>query len=301
MVTEPCLPASHSAEGQAAATVALPDFLTSLLEVPEIDRLVPALGIGDHLAAPALLLATRTILIATSAEEIARAVAHFAVQVGGRLVPATGECGTALPMDLSTGTGSVVLVDAEPLSVARMRLEQFLPGLLEDARVARARLMHLLDAEESSHRDPLTGLLSRRGLMRELAGTQPGDVICLIDIDNFKSLNDTAGHREGDRVLACLGQLLVDNLRPADVAGRYGGDELIVLLRGVSAQVATERIASVSKQWSIERPMPVTFSAGTAAVEGTGWDDALKRADAAMYTAKRNGRNRTCSEVGKGS
>lgn len=296
---EPRLPVPEGAERRARSTDALPAFLKHLVGADEVDRPVPSLGIGDHVAAAALLLATRTILMAVSAEEIATAVACFAVQVGGQLLPATGECATALPMDLASGTGAVVLVDAEPLSVARMRLEQFLPALLEDARVARTRLLHLRDAEESSHRDPLTGLLSRRGLMRELAGAVPGDVICLIDVDNFKSLNDSAGHRQGDRVLECLGQLLVSSLRQQDIAGRYGGDELLVLLRHIPELVAAERISSVQERWIAHRPHPVTFSAGVAAVGEPGWDEALRRADAAMYTAKRQGRNRT-STAGEG-
>lgn len=262
------------------------------------DRPVPELGFGDGVAAAALLEATRAVVAASSEGQIFAAVAGFAVRVGGRLVTATGDCGTALPLDLTPESGHSVLVDADPLSLTRMRLEQYLPLLLEDARTARARMLHLEDLREGATRDPLTGLLSRGTLMRQLATAQPGDALCLLDVDDFKTLNDTASHRMGDAVLSELGYLMVQAQRGGDVLGRYGGDELVGLQRDVSEAVMSTRMRALQERWLQVRPAEVTFSVGVAAVTDAGWDDALRRADAAMYAAKRSGRIRTCSDDG---
>jgi diguanylate cyclase (GGDEF)-like protein len=272
---------------------AVPAFLVALAEQIDGQRPVPELGLGDDATTGALLEATRSVLAATSVEQISTAIARFAVRVGGRLVLAEGDCENALPLDLTPGSGRAVLVEADPLSVTRMRLEQYLPLLLEDARGARARLLHLEDLEEGATRDPLTGLLSRGALMRRLADAQPGDAVCLLDVDDFKALNDSAGHRQGDAVLRELGHLLVQGQRGDDVVGRYGGDELVGLQRGVSVTVMAARMRDLQERWLEVRPEPVTFSVGVAAVTTTGWDDALGRADKAMYAAKNGARNRT--------
>lgn len=276
---------------QVAAT--LPPYLSALTSEVEVELPMP--GAGDHEAAAARLLAARAVLTATSVVEVVVGVARFVVMMGGRLVPAAAADRSALPLDIAFGTGAPVLAEAELLSVARMRLEQFLPPLLEDARVAVARLRHIQDIERSSNIDLLTGLPTRRQLMRALAEIRAGDVVCVVDIDNFKSLNDTAGHNAGDAVLSSLGRLIIDNVRRGDFAGRYGGDELVLLLGDVSEQMAVHRLQDLQSRWLEVRPAEVTFSAGVAAVGDLGWREAMADADATMYAAKARGRNQVAS------
>ena len=280
---------------QDSAPNGLPMSLEVLRHEGEDDRPVPALGVGDHHAAVALLAATRSLVTAASAEEVAIALARFTIQMGGDVVLARADEGRAIPLDIAMGTGTVILADADPMSVARMRLEQCLPSLVEDARTTVARLAHLQDVQASSDRDSLTGLLSRRALMRALARVGPGDVVCLIDIDSFKTLNDTGGHDSGDEVLRALGRLLDENVRGLDTAGRYGGDELVLIQYSVTEQAATRRMRDVQHRWLSARPRTVTFSAGVCGVDERGWETALRRADAAMYAAKLAGRDLVCS------
>lgn len=272
---------------------ALPRFLARLVLHDRDERPVPGLGLGDQDAAVALLAATRAVLLASTDAEVVSAVARFGLDVGGRLVPARADAGSAVPLDIMIGIGPPVLLDAEALSVARMRLEQFLPMLVEDARCAVARLRHIEDVQAASLTDPLTGLLSRRELMRRLPSVGVGDVICLLDVDHFKQINERDGHVGGDLVLRDLGHLIRASVRGCDSAGRYGGDEIVMLLHGIPEAVAVKRLERLQELWGEEAADTVTFSAGAAAIDQDGWTVALAHADAAMYLAKRQGRNRS--------
>lgn len=262
------------------------------------DRPVPELGLGDAAAAAALVAALRMIVRAHTGDEVAVAVARFVRRLGGRPTPAADDPRDVIPLDIALGTGPPLLAVADPMSVARMRLEQYLPSLVEDARAAVSRLAQLDDMSEAVSRDALTGLLSRREMWRVLASARPGDLIVMMDLDRFKQVNDRQGHGIGDRVLAALGRLLARQFRREDRVGRYGGDELIALVRSVTAAAGTERLARLRTEWARVRPVPVTFSAGVAVVEEAGWEAALRLADAALYEAKRLGRDRTVVSEG---
>ncbi len=276
----------------------LPAFLTLLTDEAADDRKVPALGLGDQEAALVLLAATRAVLVARTEIEIVTAVARFGLDLGGRLIPASADTGSALPLDIALGTGPPVLFQADALSLTRMRLEQLLPVLLEDARTAISRIRHLEDVQQASGTDPLTGLLSRRELMRQFPRLEVGDTICLLDIDHFKTINDREGHVGGDLVLRDLGQLILANIRGTDLAGRYGGDEIVLLLPGAPETVAVERLERLQLLWAQSSTQPVTFSAGAARLDDHGWEVALANADAAMYLAKEQGRGRSCGHCG---
>ena len=144
--------------------------------------------------------------------------------------------------------------------------------------------------------DPLTGVGNRRRAAVLLEALQPADAVVLIDMDHFKLVNDTAGHAAGDRVLVLLGRYLRESARDADAIARYGGEEFLVVLRaaGDSATAAIERLL---EGWRELRPL-TTFSAGVA-VHQTGRSPAatLGRADAALYRAKRTGRDRVCEDA----
>ncbi|MEO7731914.1 MAG: diguanylate cyclase [Kofleriaceae bacterium] len=161
--------------------------------------------------------------------------------------------------------------------------------------------------------DPLSGLYNRRHLdatlVGELARAQrehhPVGVI-LIDIDRFKSVNDTLGHAVADTVLRDLADLLRSKLRKYDIPCRYGGDEIVIIVPGASLQVTSELaerlragIEALSFQ-SGDLSLSITASLGVAAFErqAMGHDDLLRAADDALYRAKRAGRNRVVTMDG---
>ena len=123
----------------------------------------------------------------------------------------------------------------------------------------------------------------------------------LIDIDNFKRLNDSLGHSVGDQALKALAAQVRAELRPADHVARFGGEEFVVLLPGVSSTEAQEVLTRLQRSLSMSlfmhegREVFVTFSAGvTRWRDGEALEAAVERADTALYEAKRTGKNRTC-------
>jgi diguanylate cyclase (GGDEF)-like protein/PAS domain S-box-containing protein len=163
------------------------------------------------------------------------------------------------------------------------------------------RLQYLADY------DQLTGLFNRRrfqeALKHELARSgrhQSSGAVFSVDLDNFKSTNDSAGHAAGDTVLACIAGVLEGRLRSSDVIARLGGDEFAVLLPGVDAAQARQTAQDLLDAISTARPMfggkafRVTASVGVALFESDDAtaDELLVNADLAMYAAKAEGRDR---------
>jgi len=158
--------------------------------------------------------------------------------------------------------------------------------------------------EEMSFTDPLTGCLNRRKFVeeaeRELERVRRyGYDLCLgiIDLDNLKQVNDTHGHPTGDALLRALGEAFGRRLRKVDVFARYGGDEFVVLLPHTPVAVAVlalRRVLAAARDLVTEREGgKVEFSAsiGVAALrQGDDLDGLLKRADDALYAAKKGGR-----------
>lgn len=157
--------------------------------------------------------------------------------------------------------------------------------------------------------DPLTGLANRRAFEDALAhdlalARRPGSALSLayLDLDDFKAVNDTAGHAEGDRVLRTVGEVLARSLREADTAARLGGDEFALLLPDTgpegAAQVAGKlaqelRRAFIAAQWPVDCSIGVvTFPRARANMA-----EALDAADRAMYEAKHAGKGMVVSRV----
>jgi diguanylate cyclase (GGDEF)-like protein len=152
--------------------------------------------------------------------------------------------------------------------------------------------------------DTLTGLPNRRGVSRALeeamAHVRDGGkyAVLLLDVDHFKSINDLLGHQTGDRVLAQIGRIIAENIRGVDVAGRFGGEEFLVLLRDAARERAMQvaerlRFAIETGGLAYADGKPVTVSVGVAyarAADAT--SDVMERADRALYRAKNAGRNR---------
>jgi len=239
-------------------------------------------------AVSAVLDATRALLWIESPTAVAEIARDLVEVLGGRVVPAADATEDALPVDVSFSLGQPVLPAAPPGGVARMLLERYLPAFVRDAQ----RALDLLDrpsrlAQDDSI-DPLTGLANRRTLGRALGRLRPEDTVVMIDLDHFKAINDSHGHREGDNILRLFGRTLATSSRAAAQVGRYGGEEFVVIL---PADGAERFLARLRIEWMRKRPYPVTFSAGVAAAAPDP-GKALHAADRALHRAKQSGRHR---------
>ena len=166
-------------------------------------------------------------------------------------------------------------------------------------------------AEYQARTDYLTGLFNRRHFIelaeRELARSaryQRPFTLLVIDIDQFKSINDTQGHRIGDVVLQKVSLLISAALREVDILGRTGGEEFAVILPETDADTANhaaQRLCEIVAEARILPDMPVTISIGLTGSQGRNIDLAhlLEEADQAMYKAKQLGRNRAVLAEGQ--
>jgi diguanylate cyclase len=253
----------------------------------------------------------------------------------GRFELATAQHAQAIERaDTLDGLAGVVknmLADARTVHQAVTASQQRLHNDHTRAAVLESKVLELeaelrrLSNEVST--DALTQVANRRGLMQsfemeraraERAGggagpdgaiTQSGDgvgsksglAVGLIDIDNFKKLNDSLGHAAGDMALKTLAAAVRDRLRPVDHLARFGGEEFVVLLPGAHIQEAQQALTRLQRSLSEAlflhegREVFVTFSAGvTLWRSGETLEASLERADDALYEAKRTGKNRTC-------
>jgi diguanylate cyclase (GGDEF)-like protein len=171
-----------------------------------------------------------------------------------------------------------------------------------EARLERSRTV-----QERADRDGLTGLLIRRafndGLLSHMAlARRRGSTVavCLIDLDHFKSINDTYGHIAGDRVLSALGRLLSSSFRVEDLRGRWGGEEFVVAFSDESADSAKAILERARKEFvrfyfdgEHGERFHAAFSAGIACYPEAGEtiEDVFKVADRRLYAVKEAGRN----------
>ena len=163
---------------------------------------------------------------------------------------------------------------------------------------------------ELSQRDGLTGLYNRSYLeqilnesVRHAEKMGKNLSFIMLDIDHFKNFNDTWGHQEGDRALAFVARIIRDSLREQDVATRYGGEEFSIVLAGADlfiANIVAERIrrSCETRSISLGKYKTLTVSLGISLFRpGETPECLIRRADEALYRAKKNGRNRAESEV----
>ena len=185
-----------------------------------------------------------------------------------------------------------------------------LRAMREKTQATEAELVKLhreLDRVSAQARhDTLTGALNRQGLdealNREISAMRRKDTalsMALLDIDNFKKLNDNKGHETGDAALKHLATVARECMRPQDTLARYGGEEFVILLpdtpldKGIEAMTRLQR--ELTKRFFLagNEKVLITFSAGVAQLApGESGVEAIKRADQAMYLAKRAGKNR---------
>ncbi len=161
-----------------------------------------------------------------------------------------------------------------------------------------------IETIRSSVLDPLSGLYNRRFAESFLEKSftqwsrygQPFSLM-FIDIDNLKNINDTYGHIVGDKVIERLSTCLKTMIRSSDVASRYGGDEFLLILPNTNINSGEQAAVRIMKCIElIKLDVPITVSIGLTQVlkEDTSYKDIVRRADKAMYIAKRSGKGKVC-------
>jgi diguanylate cyclase len=229
---------------------------------------------------------------------------HDRIESCARRIAAASDIG-----ELSTVVGEVMQeTRAMQLTAQRSRDE------LQDARrrvsEAEAQVHQLQEelcrASELIRHDQLTGVLNRRGLeeafdreIKRAARHEETICVAVLDIDDFKKLNDSLGHEAGDAALIHLTRVIREALRPQDTVARYGGEEFVIILPATALEDAKEALVrlqrSLTKRFFLHdnQRLLITFSAGvTELARGCTREQAIHRADQLMYEAKRAGKNR---------
>lgn len=202
-------------------------------------------------------------------------------------------------MSATRDVQSAMLRSRDELQASKKKVEETEQKVAE----LEAELQQLSDRMQE---DALTGALNRRGLdtafEREAARADrrsSGMCVALLDIDNFKKLNDTYGHQTGDEALIHLAHLVQRNIRPHDVLARYGGEEFVILLPDTNLEEASVVLTRLQRELTKEfflhgqDKLLITFSAGVAVRQpGETQAQVLERSDKALYAAKAAGKNR---------
>lgn len=213
----------------------------------------------------------------------------------GHLVVIAGLWATGQPISLGHELALWLMLTVELLVVSQVAASV--------SAMRRRLLVAYGEAERLATADPLTGVLNRRALFDSidiaLHDPEPpsGDdtVLALIDLDHFKTINDTHGHDVGDQLLIAFTAAVRANIRSTDRFGRYGGDEFVLFLRGTTRSLAMavfERIQgalAAIQLPGLEKPPSASIGAITVC-QGLSVDDAIRRADAVLYEVKRTGR-----------
>lgn len=252
--------------------------------------------------------------LVTQAAEIL-SVIHSQIAAGDRFSTSLAEAGKNLPK-LSNPDQVRMVIKFLVAENAKMQQEASeLKASLEQSRTQIEKLRsNLAQAEEVSLTDALTGAVNRRGYDLSIAkaieeaanGKEPLTLI-MCDLDHFKRINDTHGHPVGDEVLKIFCGILTENVRFGDTVARYGGEEFAVILtmtdakgavkvsERMRAQIASRRLALNRSGELLEN---ITASFGIAQyVPGDTPASMIERADAKLYEAKANGRNRVIADV----
>lgn len=199
---------------------------------------------------------------------------------------------------LGTPMGVIHMTDA-PGRASTEAKRSALESIAIQAGTRVGVLRAMASSELAATTDPLTGRLNRRsteGRLRDIALEGKKYAVAFVDLDNFKRLNDTAGHASGDLALRHFSKVLSEVVRDRDVVGRYGGDEFLLVFPGADIEIAqsiVDRIRTHLERSFAESASPrFTASFGLADSDsGAHPSEVIARADAALLKAKRNGRN----------
>ena len=266
--------------------------------------------------------------------EIARSLSGARIEGDSSLLGLALNNGTLLPRDdmtgkpkfplyvqgVDTGAGSAIIVPmiADEHPIGGLVVEYEGPRQYAEADVERLKILAVFvapafrnavlfgEVKALSQTDALTGLPNRRATERALASatvvaerTAGSFALAIADVDHFKKLNDRYGHEAGDRVLQMVARAIRDALRPGDHAGRWGGEEFLIVLPAASLEDAARVIDRIRRgvgQMTLDwegSALSVTLSAGVTAFPEVirNGAAAIASADAALYKAKRSGRN----------
>jgi diguanylate cyclase (GGDEF)-like protein len=215
----------------------------------------------------------------------------------------------------SVTTGVLSVGRPKPVGDSR-EIKLMLQTITHLGAIAYSHVFSLAEMESKANYDGLTGLMVKRHFREELSKQiiekerVVGSLgVYIFDIDYFKNYNDTNGHPEGDELLRELAFVIKSNLRPSDLACRYGGEEFVIAMPGADADTtfrAAERIRVAIERHSNFRhgdKQPggrLTISGGVTAYpqDGMSGDELIRHADEALYQAKNSGRNMTCRYQG---
>jgi diguanylate cyclase (GGDEF)-like protein len=273
---------------------------------------------GCPLSEESLLEQSQTKLVSPEMQIVCSNVCRQCEKLGGQsprlVIPFSiyeqdDENGTRSP----AGRGFLCMCGLKPLSAESEKLQLYKAALLQEVlnvNLTNAKLYQdYQQARHDSETDVLTGAATRRALDKVLKAEFARAVrynhkfsVAIVDLDNFKKINDTAGHATGDRVLQLLARFMLRNARTSDTIARYGGDEFVMLMPETSLSDAVEmleRLRHDVENLLIPNVHPITISCGIAEWLGSPDDtveDMLKRADSALYEAKRSGRNQVIAD-----
>ncbi|MFW6388054.1 MAG: diguanylate cyclase [bacterium] len=197
-------------------------------------------------------------------------------------------------------------LDGEPFTALDLKI---LSTIADFAGVAIEKAYYLQALERIASVDHVTGLYNRRSLARSLdrelarcKRTGSGLAALMLDIDEFKQINDEHGHVVGDQVLQHLSGLLQSNVREVDVVARYGGDEFFVLMPDIDAagaNRAAERLSETLAAESASRPVPYSVSIGVFSGCPETADELFEGADVNLYTEKGRSKDATITRIGE--
>jgi diguanylate cyclase (GGDEF)-like protein len=173
--------------------------------------------------------------------------------------------------------------------------DAFSTAALVGADAIRDAARHSHALEQLAYRDELTGLYNRRACddrLLELAeGESPQAAVLMLDVDKFKTINDTYGHEAGDATLVRVAAMIAAAIRPVDFASRFGGDEFMILLPATTpgqAAIVAERIRASIERNLVDPPVTVSIGIGAASASSL---NTRRAVDEALYRAKETGRN----------
>jgi diguanylate cyclase (GGDEF)-like protein len=214
----------------------------------------------------------------------------------------------ALPLVALGSSVGVLVLDSEKEGVFDPNDLQPLESVADICAGAILNARYFEQVRQLAYRDGLTGVFNRRyfetRILEEIAraGRYESDVsVLMIDIDQFKQLNDEFGHLLGDEVLRRMSALFTQHLRKSDIVCRYGGDEFAVLLPEMNSEVAVavaeklRKLAHLCEFAGVPRPVTLSIGAASVPANGSTRDQVIRAADSALYAAKQSGRNRVMS------
>ena len=261
-------------------------------------------GLAEAAAAQTSAQRAHIATVLTAIRETVSTVAGNEVNLQQSLAESAGrferiaEAGTMQQMQ--------ALLTAEVLTLRRVMADRHAAWehTTEQFRERLARLESRLDhTRREAAVDPLTNVANRRAfeeaLRERLEPTRPRFVMAMIDVDDFKMINDQHGHAAGDQVLVAIARTLTESLRSHDLVARLGGDEFVALIEGLSLRQAESRFMAISRQVRaacqplVAGGVASSISVGLAECSAGETADSLqRRADMALYDAKRSGKGR---------